>query len=84
MSATQLQEFIHGVVVGRLFLSTQVRDRRELPLVFRPIALGAFAGWSRRRRQRVGVLYGDMSVARPETANGHPVFDKVGVVHKDD
>jgi len=25
-----------------------------------------------------------MSVARPETANGHPVFDKVGVVHKDD
>lgn len=84
MSDNQLREFVRGVLNGSLFLSVQVRQQRDVPVVFMPIALGAFSDWPEEKLKDIGVFYARMSAALPRSLNGNPMFAEVRYLHKED
>jgi hypothetical protein len=84
MSDNQLREFVQGVLSGTLFLSVQVHQQRDIPVVFMPLALGALTEWSEEKLKDVGVFYARMSAALPRSYNGNPMFTEVRFLHKDD
>lgn len=84
MSDKQLREFVQGVLSGTLFLSVQVHQPRDIPVVFMPLALGALSAWPEEKLKDIGVFYARMKTALPRSYNGNPMFTEVGYLHKDD
>lgn len=84
LSDEDLREFVVGVLSNKYFLSYQVKNERDISLVFMPIALGAFAGWPEEALNNVGVLYSEYSKAFPRTVNGYPMFGEFRILHKKD
>lgn len=83
MSDDELRAFVNSVLASHVFLSSQVRGA-DLPMVFLPVALGAFKDWTPEQLEEIGVLYAPMSAALPRAINGNPVFAEFRILHRDD
>jgi len=84
VSKEKLKEFVLGVLDGTLFVSAQVKDKKILPIVFLPLALGGFEGWKESQVKNIGVFYARMSSALPRGINGYPCFPEMRILHQED
>ncbi len=75
LSNDKLREFVLAFVDGRIFTDKHVHNpKRDLGMVFMPIALGAFSGWTEDQLNNVGCIYEYIDQAGPRSINGMPVF----------
>lgn len=84
MSDEDLRAFVDGAVSGRLFTSVQVTNGTLLPLVFLPVSMGVFAGWTKEELENVGVIWEWCDVSMPRTINGMPIFMSMRLMNKAD
>lgn len=83
----ELREFVNAVLAGEIFTSAQLSEHEQrnlLPLVFMPIALGAFADVPEEQLKDIGVLYASMKSAAPRSINGLPMFFEVRTLSRND
>ena len=83
MSDDELRKFVLGLCDGSLFTMFDC-PQIMIPMVFMPIALGAFAGYVAEDMAEVGCVYEYYSEAGPRSINGLPVFASFKLVHIDD
>lgn len=82
-----LATFVMEVCDGKIFTLHHIRehDRESMvPMVFMPVALGAFSGWYGVDLEQVGTIWEYLSEAGPRAINGYPMFFSLRVMHKDD
>lgn len=85
MSDDELRSFVNDLHSGLVFTSFHLDDRPEmLPLVFMPIALGAFANWQQEHVEQLGVIWERMSERGPRSINGYPVFFSMRLMKRDE
>ena len=84
MSDEKLRDFVVGVLNGSLYTSAQIRDPSLIPMVFLPVALGAFKDWSEDQLKEIGVIYAPMTSAMPRSVNGEPIFAEMRIMHRED
>ena len=76
-----LKAFVQGVLNGSIFLLQDIRNPRDIPMVFLPVAMGALADIE---VTKVGTLYEYMHKAMPRSINGNPCFASCTMMHVDD
>lgn len=84
MSDNEIRTFVLGYCDGRIFTSADVEDPKLIPVVFMPVALGAFDSWSIDECEQIGLFWELTSVAGPGTINGYPMFLTARVMHRED
>lgn len=86
LSDQEMRKIALGMVEGNIFTSLSFRegDMSILPQVFMPVALGAFAEYTREELDEIGFLWEDMSEAWNRSINGFPIFWSFHVVNKQD
>lgn len=84
MGEEDLRKFVDGAVSGRLFTSVQVEPVSLVPVVFMPVAMGAFVGWTDDEIKHVGVIWEWMDQAGPRSVNGMPMFMSMRIMNKED
>ncbi len=80
----ELRKFVRECLANAIFLSSSVRDQKLLPMVFLPLALGAFQGWPKEELENIGVLYAYWHKAMPRSINGYPIFSELYMLHRED
>lgn len=84
MTDDQLREFVLGLCDGKLFTSEHVKNERDIPMIFMPLALGAIGDWSKEELAEIGVVWEWLKEAGPLGVNGNPLFFSMRLMHKDD
>jgi hypothetical protein len=84
LPADKLKEFVLGVCDNSIFLSSQVRERSLVHLVFLPLALGALKEWDDDSLKKIGVVYEYYDQSLPRSINGMPIFGSCRMLHIDD
>lgn len=84
MTEEELRAFVNEYCDGRIFTSLQVRDQRDIPAVFMPLAFGVPESWTPAYLAELGVLWERLEAAGPRSYNGMPTFFSLRVMHKDD
>lgn len=84
MPPDELRQFVDDFVSNRIFTSAHLRENDDIAMVFMPVALGAFSGWSDTGLERIGVLWEYLSQAGPMAINGLPCFFSFHVLNADD
>jgi hypothetical protein len=83
----QLREFVLAYADGRIFTSADIpkgQEARLYPLIFMPVALGAFSNVRKNDLKHVGVLWEYMNKAGPRGINGYPMFMSLRVLNRTD
>lgn len=80
----ELKEFVFAWCNGQLFSDRHIQNPNDLPMVFLPVALGAFAETPKEDLEQIGVMYEFLSAAGPTSCNGMPCFFSMRLLHKQD
>jgi hypothetical protein len=86
-SEEELRALVRDFIGGRIFCSADKRIEAQpdlLPMVFMPLAFGAFEDWTDDERKQIGIAYEYFEKAGPRAVNGLPTFFSVKVLHIDD
>jgi len=87
MDDADLVKFVLGVCDDKIFTLHHIREsQREqmAPMVFMPLALGAFTGWHPAELEDIGSIWAYYSEAGPRSINGLPMFMTFRVIVKSD
>lgn len=74
LTEQQLVDLAVDINKNVYFTSIHVVNPSDIPMVFMPIALGAFADWTEEEVKQVGLIYEKYSEAGPRSINGYPTF----------
>lgn len=83
----QLREFVLAYADGRIFTSAHIPKSQEtslFPLIFMPVALGAFSNIRKNDLKHIGVLWEFIDKALPRGINGYPMFASLRVLNRTD
>jgi hypothetical protein len=80
MTDQELRLLAADIYEGRVFTDRQVEDSSDLPMVFMPIALGAFAEMTEEEFKQIGLIYEYLDKAGPRAINGLPSFFSLRVL----
>lgn len=81
---SELKQLAQDIYDQKVFTSAHVRVNKDLPMIFMPIALGAFKDWEKDDMQDIGVIYEFYSEAGPRGVNGYPCFTSFKILDKFD
>ncbi len=86
MPEDDLRKFVDDFVSGRIFTSAHIRTEQAslLPMIFMPLALGAFSKVNPDSLSQIGCLYEYYDKAGPRSINGFPMFFSFHLLHVDD
>lgn len=84
MEPEKLRIFIKEVRAGSVFLSVYVKNPNDIPMVFLPVALGAFSNHSQSYIKSIGAIWEYYSQAGPMSVNGMPIFTSCHLIHQED
>lgn len=88
MSKEALVRFVEEFCDGsKMFTSQDFRNedaKRFIPIVFLPVALGAFPEWTEEELGQIGLFWEYWSAALPRSINGYPCFPSMHVMHIED
>lgn len=84
MTDEELRTFVLALCDGRIFTMHHVPSPELVPMVFMPIALGAFADATPEEVEQVGTVYEYLDKAGPRAVNGMPMFTSLRMIHVDD
>lgn len=84
MTEDEIRQFVLNLCDGHVFTSAQIREPDMAEMVFMPLALGAFEGWTEDECSKVGCVWEHMKEAGPRSINGMPMFFSLRTMHVED
>lgn len=79
----QLKQIAADLYDDKIFTDRQCNDR-EISMVFMPIAIGAFSGYSDDELRKIGMIYEYEDKAGPRAVNGKPCFMSLQLLSRDE
>lgn len=85
-SEEELREFIRKVLGNEIFTSDHLSEseKKDIGMVFMPVALGVFNNWTKEEIAKIGVLYEENRRRGPRSINGLPMFTSFTMLHTED
>ncbi len=87
-SLEEKKNLVKALLGNNVFTDRHFRNedeaKRLLPLVFMPVALGAFSMWPEEVLKDIGLIYQYMDKAGQRAINGYPMFMAFEVLNRAD
>lgn len=80
----ELKQLAQDIYDQKVFTSAHVSrgEQYNIAMIFMPIALGAFKGYTQEDLEDLGLMYEYYSEAMPRGINGMPIFPSVRLLNK--